>query len=440
MSDVAPQDLVAVAARLRSGRLAFQQYLDETLERVAVVDRRLQALIPEAGRKARLEADFAELQAQHKSAGRRVPPLYGVLVGIKDIFRVDGLLTRAGSELPAEVFAGPEAEAVTRLRRAGAAVLGKTVTTEFAYFAPGPTRNPWNPEHTPGGSSSGSAAAVAAGFTPLALGTQTIGSVTRPAAFCGIVGFKPSLGRIPTGGVISFSRSVDQVGLFAANVASASAGAALLCDNWIARRPLRGRRPTVGLLEDACVAQAEEPARRAVVAAAERIAAAGYTVKRLALFADIERINALHLDLVAHEFAQLHEQWHREYGSLYTDESKELIEKGRGVSPPRAEAARHEAGTARERVQQAMRQAGVSVVLSPAATGEAPEGIGTTGSPIMNLPWTFFGLPTVTVPCGFGPRGLPLGLQIAGYLGADEQLFVVAAGIETALGKPEQTP
>ncbi len=446
MSDAAPRDLSAELDDLRTRCRSFEEYLDARLARLADLDERVRAFLPEESRRERLLRELGELRQAFPAAvaaaageagsggGKRRPPLVGALVGVKDLFHVEGLPTKAGSHLPPEAFAGSQAEVVNRLRRAGALVLGKTVTTEFAYFSPGPTRNPWNLEHTPGGSSSGSAAAVAAGLTPLALGTQTIGSVTRPAAFCGIVGFKPSLGRIPTDGIVPFSRTMDQVGLFAATVSSVATGAVVVCDNWSPRKPNAKRTLSVGLLEDAYVEQAEESARRAVITAAERIAAAGFGVKRLALFPNIDEINALHLDLIAREFAQLHEQWYAEYGSLYSDKSKELIKKGRAVTEARAEEARRDAESVRPRVQQTMRQAGVSVVLSPASVGEAPAGIEATGSPILNLPWTFFGLPTVTVPCELGPLGLPLGLQIAGYYQNDEHLIGVASAIEAALG------
>ncbi len=439
---VAPQSLGEVLEQTRSGRATFEQYLERVLERVEDCEPRLRTLLPEpaAARRARIEAEYGALEQRAKDTGGasgaggiRALPLYGALVGVKDLFRVDGLPTRAGSGLPPEVFAGPEAECVRRLRNAGALVLGKTVTTEFAYFSPGPTRNPWNPRHTPGGSSSGSAAAVAAGLAPLAIGTQTIGSITRPASFCGVVGFKPSFDRISTAGAVPFSRSVDHVGVFAADVASASAAAAVLCDNWIPRKSRGKRRPVLGLIEDAYVAQAEDGAREAVLAAAQRLAEAGYEFKRVALFPDIERTNALHHDLIAREFAQLHEQWYAEYGELYSEKSRELIKKGRGITEQRAEEARREATSARAWVQQAMRQAGVAAVLSPATVGEAPEGIEATGSPIMNLPWTFYGLPTITLPCALGSRGLPLGLQIAGYFGDDEQLLNLASGVERVL-------
>src|SRR5439155_19212153 len=165
----------------------------------------------------------------------------------KDIMRVDGLPTTGGSRLPPEALAGPESACVTGLRQAGALILGKTVSTEFAYFGPGPTRNPHNPAHTPGGSSSGSAAGVAAGLCPLALGTQTVGSIIRPAAFCGVVGFKPSHNRISTAGVIPLSVSVDHIGIFAANVAGIALTASVLAQDWRAERS--ARQPVLGVPE-----------------------------------------------------------------------------------------------------------------------------------------------------------------------------------------------
>jgi len=172
----------------------------------------LLAFVPEEGRIERLRQEAKLLQKQYRDEENR-PPLFGMLVGVKDIFHVDGFPTHAGSQLPPEVLTGPESEAVSRLKAAGALIVGKTVTTEFAYFAPGPTRNPRNANHTPGGSSSGSAAAVAVGLCEIALGTQTIGSVNRPAAFCGVVGFKPSYDRISREGVIALSPLVDHVGV-----------------------------------------------------------------------------------------------------------------------------------------------------------------------------------------------------------------------------------
>jgi Asp-tRNA(Asn)/Glu-tRNA(Gln) amidotransferase A subunit family amidase len=203
--------------------------------------------VEDSGRPAEEEAYLpSELAARHPDRARR-PPLFGVALGVKDAFHVDGLPTRAGSRLPPEVLQGPEGPCVAALRQAGALVVGKTVTTEFTYFAPGPTRNPRNPKHTPGGSSSGSAAAVAAGLVPLALGTQTIGSITRPAAFCGVVGFKASYGRISRDGVIPLAPSLDQVGFFTAGVDGAARVAPLLVREWRHAHP--EGRPVLGVPE-----------------------------------------------------------------------------------------------------------------------------------------------------------------------------------------------
>ncbi|RLT42027.1 MAG: amidase, partial [Chloroflexi bacterium] len=223
--------LAASSAALRNDEQNLISYIHAICDRIDRADPQVRAFIPEQRRRARLVEEAVDLIGLYPDAADR-PPLFGVLVGVKDIFRVDGFLTQAGSELPSGLFEGDEAAVVTRLRAAGALIAGKTVTTEFAYFQPGPTRNPHNLNHTPGGSSSGSAAGVAAGFFPLALGTQTIGSTIRPAAFCGVVGFKPSYDRIPTAGLLYFSQSLDHVGLFTQDIAGMALAASLLCDGW----------------------------------------------------------------------------------------------------------------------------------------------------------------------------------------------------------------
>ncbi|MFN8425991.1 MAG: amidase [Anaerolineales bacterium] len=188
------------------------------------------AFIPEENRFERLLKEAEELVKKYPDPSNR-PPLFGMTVGVKDIFHVDGFVTQAGSKLLAQDLQGNEAASVTKLKNAGALILGKTVTTEFAYFTPGPTRNPHNPSHTPGGSSSGSAAAVGAGMCDLALGTQTIGSVIRPAAFCGVVGFKPTYERISREGVIPLSPTFDHVGVFANDVEMVGRVASVLVEN-----------------------------------------------------------------------------------------------------------------------------------------------------------------------------------------------------------------
>src|SRR5207302_6667607 len=208
-----PVPLSATAHALRSNQLDLLAFIEDTCKRIDALEPHIHALLPEAGRRARLIGEAKALQERFPDPSTR-PALYGIPFGVKDLFNVDGFPTHAGSQLPAHLFAGPEAASVSALLTTGAIILGKTVSTEFAWLEPGPTRNPCNLAHTPGGSSSGSAAAVAAGFCPLALGTQTVGSVIRPAAFCGVCGFKFSYGRVSTDGVIPYAPSLDHVGFF----------------------------------------------------------------------------------------------------------------------------------------------------------------------------------------------------------------------------------
>ena len=260
------------------------------LARIEREDARLQALVAEPDRAGRIARALAAAPTG---------PLHGVPVGVKDIMHVDGLATTAGSRLPPAELAGPEAAAVSLLRAAGAVVLAKTVTTEFALFAPGPTRNPRNPGHTPGGSSSGSAAVVAAGFCPLALGTQTCGSVIRPAAYCGVVGYKPSYGRIPTGGVLLVAESFDTVGLLAADLAWVERAAPVLCNWW---------RP-VGVLPAPVLARPDGPYLGQATEEA-LVVLDGLDATPVPLFADIERINADHHRLMRFELARNHARWY----------------------------------------------------------------------------------------------------------------------------------
>jgi Asp-tRNA(Asn)/Glu-tRNA(Gln) amidotransferase A subunit family amidase len=204
--------IVDFRRKIKEDEITPKECVENLCDRIDKFDDELRSFVDEPDRRRRLHEEIDDVQSKSPDSGDR-PPLFGIPVGIKDIIHADDLETRAGTAVPPELFAGPEATCVSRLRDAGALVLGKTVTTEFAGSAPGLTRNPHNLDHTPGGSSSGSAAAVAAGLCPLALGTQTGGSVIRPAAFCGIVGMKPSFKRIPRDGVIERSVSADHVGM-----------------------------------------------------------------------------------------------------------------------------------------------------------------------------------------------------------------------------------
>src|SRR5688572_28358817 len=252
--------LSQVAADLQQDRLHLSEFLSALCDRIEAREPELQALLPETDRRERLLHDARELQERFPDCTAR-SPLFGIPVGVKDIFQVEGYATRAGSRLPPERFEGPEASCVTSLRQAGALILGKTVTTEFACFAPGPTRNPHRPTHTPSGSSSGSAAAVAAGYCPLALGSQTIGSVIRPAAFCGVVGFKPTFGGVPMDAVVPVAPSLDHVGFFTPDAAGLDLAASVLVPDWKSAAIVgRGQRPIVAVPTGPYLAQASSEA------------------------------------------------------------------------------------------------------------------------------------------------------------------------------------
>ncbi len=429
---VRPLPLAQTVADLRTGRIDLDAHVEAALARAAETASELRAFVPEPGRVNRVRAEVAALRARSSDArasGR--PPLFGALLGVKDIFAVDGLPTRGGSALPAELFAMPEATAVARLRRAGAIVLGKTVTTEFAYLEAGATANPHDRARTPGGSSSGSAAAVAAGIAPLALGTQTIGSVLRPAAFCGIVGFKPSYGRVPSDGVIPLSRTVDTVGTFTQDVAGAVLAAAALLDDW-APADARAGRPTLGVPRGAYLEQAEAEGLAAFERAIDRLRAAGYRVIDVDALADIEAVNVRHADLIAAEFAEVHRDWFAEWGALYRGGTAGLYDRGRRVTASLVAAARTGPAQLRDALTGRMTAAGIDAWIAPAAPGPAPAGLEATGAPRMNLPWTHAGLPAIALPAG-AVEGMPVGVQVIARAGDDERLLAWALELEAAL-------
>ncbi|HZU69032.1 MAG TPA: amidase [Ktedonobacteraceae bacterium] len=423
---IAPAPLAEIAAALRTDRVSLQAYIDEICDRIDAVEPRIHALLPEPERRSRLLADARALQARFPDPTNR-PPLYGIPVGIKDMFRVDGFLTRAGSKLPPELFAGPEAECVQTLRHAGALILGKTVSTEFAYFEPGPTRNPYNLEYSPGGSSSGSAAAVAAGFCPLALGTQTIGSTIRPAAFCGVIGFKPSFGRISTLGLIKCAESVDTVGFFTQDVAGAMLVASLLCKDWQAVSvPESATLPVLGVPDGPYLAQASPEGLAAFEKQLSLLTSTGYLVRRVTVMQDIEAINARHMRMVAAEMSQVHADWFARYAPLYGRRTAEAIREGQGVSAEELAECRAGRLLLRQELERVMQQNEIDLWVCPSAPGPAPEGITTTGSSIMNLPWTHAGLPAISLPAGRAENGLPLGFQCVGAYMNDERVLTWA--------------
>ncbi len=374
------------------------------------VDAAIRSLMPEPGRAKRLERAVSTAPSG---------PLRGLVVGVTDIFHVDGLPTTAGSTLPVDELAGPEAAAVSLLRSAGAVVLGKTVSTEFALFEPGPTRNPRNLPHTPGGSSSGSAAAVAAGHCPLALGSQTIGSVIRPAAFCGVVGYKPSYGRISTAGVIPLAESFDTVGLLASSVSWIERAAVVLCAWW--RRGAVNCPPVLGIPDGPYLEQASEEALRVLD---------GLDATRVRLFEDIETLNAAHLRLLKFAMARHHARWFPRFADCSRARTAGAIRDGLAVTDDDAAQIRAGRASVRVRIHEVMDASGVDAWVCPAAAGPAPEGWESTGDPSMQLPWTHAGLPVVTLPWGTAANGLPLGLQLVARFMDDERLLAWALQLE----------
>jgi Asp-tRNA(Asn)/Glu-tRNA(Gln) amidotransferase A subunit family amidase len=412
--------MAELAAQLRSGELSLLDYLDR-LEMVhSGKEPELRTLVPEEGRFERLRRDAQELLDRYPDPPSR-PPLFGLPVGVKDIFRVEGLPTGGGSRLPPTELQGDEAALVTSLKRSGVLILGKTVSTEFAYFAPGPTRNPHDPERTPGGSSSGSAAAVAAGLCPLALGTQTIGSISRPASFCGVVGYKPTYERMSRHGVIPLAPSLDHVGLFTEEVAGIALAVAILCDDWQEVGSLEP--PVLGIPAGPFLELAADDGRRHFDGVCARLEGAGYRLATVEVMADTAEIRVRHNLILAAEAASVHDDWYGRYGHLYHPKTVELIERGKTVGETELAEALEGRQRLREELTEAMSAEGIDLWISPAARGQAPRGLDSTGDPAMNLPWTHAGLPTLALPAGRGGEGMPQGLQVAAGWKEDEALI-----------------
>lgn len=429
------QSLVRLVRELRSGDLSPQLYLDQLEANFEAREPEVRAFLPESDRFQRLREQARSLVEMFPDPLSR-PPLFCVPIGVKDIFRVDDFETRAGSDLPSSVLEGREARSVRSLKEAGALIMGKTVTTEFAYFAPGPTRNPHNVEHTPGGSSSGSAAAVAANLCPVALGTQTIGSIIRPAAYCGIVGYKPSYNRVSKSGVIPLSPSLDHIGIFASDVAGIDLVASVICPDW--QIAVTERLPVLGIPEGPYLEHVSEEGSIHFRETCDHLREIGYRIKSVDVLAKFDQISRRHRVIVSAEAAQVHADWYAEYGHLYDTRTRELIEEGFRVNVRELA----EALTGRQRLRRdlvsRMDQAGIDLWISPSATGTAGRGLLSTGDPIMNLPWTHGGLPVVNLLSGFSSEGLPFGLQVTGRWYGDEALLEWAAELERVLLKTDK--
>jgi Asp-tRNA(Asn)/Glu-tRNA(Gln) amidotransferase A subunit family amidase len=419
-------------SKLRSGETDLIKYIGAICDRIEERDPRIQAFVAGSYSRDRILTEASDLLKAYPDPSSR-PPLFGATVGVKDIYRVDGFPTQCGSALPAKLFEGAEASSVTLLRKAGALIMGKTVTTEFAYFQPGPTRNPHNLEHTPGGSSSGSAAGLSAGFFLVALGSQTIGSTLRPAAYCGVVGFKPSYGRIATGGVIPISSLLDHVGVFTNDTSGLSLVLPILCGDWheTAGPTAPSKIPVLGIPEGPYMRQASANALSQFEKQCDRLQTAGYPVKPMKTLEDIEKINRSHNTLLAADIVKVHAEWLKDHRPLYSPKILKLFDEGQKVSPEALPRLREVPTSLRRRLEKQMQSEGVDFLICPAATDHAPQGLESTGDPIMNLPWTCAGLPSVSVPAGRDEANLPLGMQIVAPFMKDEQLIAAAGEMES---------
>jgi aspartyl-tRNA(Asn)/glutamyl-tRNA(Gln) amidotransferase subunit A len=431
---MAPDDLSSLpagrAATLIADRtLSPLDLLEACLARIAARDAEIRAWVrvDEAG--ARAVAREREAEAR---AGRLRGPLHGVPVGIKDIFHVAGMTTTCGAAPAFHVAATEDAAAVARLRAAGAIILGKAHTTEFAYFEPGPTRNPWNVAHTPGGSSSGSAAAVAARMAPLALGTQTVGSVLRPAAYCGVVGFKGTHGLISTEGVVPLAWSLDHVGVFARAVADVALTAGVL-----AGRPLAGptpRPPRLALASE-LIDRATPETAAAVRATVERLTRAGATIEEVKLPGSFAGVHAAGRGVLEVEASAYHEELYRAHADAYRPRTRELIEGG--LARPAVAYARAQRARLAFREEAMPLLAAHDALLSPTAPGTAPEGLA-TGDPWFCAPWSFAGVPACSLPSGMSAAGLPHAVQLVAAAERDAELLAVAAWCERVLDFKER--
>ena len=423
------------AARLiRDGVISSKQFVEACLARIREVDGQVQAW-------TFLDPDHALAQAraadEWRLQGRPTGPLHGVPVGVKDIFDTADMPTEHGSVLYAGRTPSRDAAVIAMLRAAGAVIMGKTVTTEFAYFSPGKTRNPHNPEHTPGGSSSGSAAAVAAEMVPLALGSQTNGSTIRPAAYCGVIGFKPTHGMISRQGILALSRTLDHVGLFARSIDDIALLAAQLVgydEHDPDTRP-RGRIPFVEVAAEepplppmfAFVKtphweRADEDTKKGF---AELIEQLGEQVEEIELLPSAIDAWELHRTIMEAEMAaNLEREWEKGRDRL-SEQLRAQLERGRNVRAIDYQRARSRIAPIHEGFVELFEQR-YDAILTPAAAGIAPEGLDSTGDPAFCTLWTLCGMPAISLPLLQSTNGLPIGVQLVGPRNGDARLLRTA--------------
>lgn len=407
---------VAAARAIASGRLTAERYAAALLEHGGE---------REPGVRAWAHLDAEALLTAARAADRETArgSLHGVPIGVKDVIDVAGLPTRCNSPIHRDHVAERDAACVARLRTAGALVMGKTVTTEFAFMAPGPTLHPEDPARTPGGSSSGSGAAVAARMVPAALGTQTGGSTIRPAAYCGVLGYKPAFGRIPFAGARHLAPSLDTIGVIARDLEDAATLAAVMAGETPSAPPPAVAQSLALFLP---FAERAEPTTIALLERiASRAASRGARVRRLETPAWFAGIDPAHRVIMAVETAfSMRREWEEQSG-LLSESLAAFIARGRGHTAEELGEARRAAADCRRWLVAELRPD--ELVLTASTPGEAPLGLAATGDAVFCRLWTLFGAACLTLPMGRGPAGLPLGAQLVSLGGNETPLFSAAA-------------
>lgn len=423
MTDEYRLSAIEAARRIARRELSAERLVRDCLARI-------EAREAEVGAWVRIDGAGAIAAARALDAGPLRGPLHGIPIGVKDLIDTANLPTAYGSPIYENHRPAWDAACVAQARAAGALVIGKTVTAEFATYTAGKTHNPHRAGFTPGGSSSGSAAAVADFMVPLAYGTQTAGSVIRPAAYCGVVGFKPSFGLIPRAGVKSISESLDTVGVFARDVADAAFFAGVLAtQDW--SLPETCDAPRIGVCRTASWGLALPESRQALEASIRRCAARGARIVEIDWRDEFVRLDAAQAEIMAYEVARALCFEAECHSGALSGKLREMIDAGRAITPLRHAENIRLAGRCRTRLPQLFDD--VDILLTPSAPGEAPAGLSSTGDPLFNRAWTLLGTPCLHLPFGTGPGGLPVGIQAVGRWGEDLRLLAAAAWVAQGL-------
>ena len=417
----------AVVEALSEGTLTARAFCDSCLERVRSGETTVKAWAALDEGRARSIAATRDVRDAHGS-------LHGIPVGVKDIFDTDDLPTEMGSPIFVGNRPARNAQLVARIVASGGYAFGKTATAEFAFMHPPETRNPWNPRHTPGGSSSGSAAAVAAGHVPVAVGTQTNGSVIRPAAFCGVVGFKPTLDTLPVQGVLPFAETLDQVGVFARSVEDAGYLTACLAEPgaFTAEVEALSRPPRVAVLLRFPWNAAERDAAAQLQTTLRRLVTAGTEVAELDLPDEFEDAKRVHRTIMLYEGAREHAPRQAAHRRIMSAELNAAIDEGLAMSHDEYRAALARRAALAEMALDLF--ADCDAIASLPAPGVAPARLDITGDPSFCTLWTLVGFPAITLPTALSESGLPYGIQLAGAARDDARLLRVARWCEAAIG------